>query len=83
MKIKHVKVYPSVKFEGKEQTYFNAKEYRNEMQVVSIPSVEIEKTPSGILIYNNKDCIEIYQTNIAFVQYDGSPEKKKVETKKA
>lgn len=83
MKIKHVKVYQSVKFEGKEQTYFNTKEYRNEMQVLSIPSVEIEKTPTGILVYNDKDCIEIYQTNIAFVQYVCAPEKKKSESKKA
>lgn len=82
MKIKHVKMYQAVKFAGSQQTYFNAEEFSDKTAVNTVHCVKIEKTPTGILFYNDLDCIEVYQTNIAFVQYTSSPEKMESKPKK-
>lgn len=77
MKIKHIKLYQAAKFAGTQQSYFNSEAYVDKTQVSTVHTVNLEKTDCGILIWNDADCIEVYHTNIAFVQYDSGPTTKK------
>lgn len=69
LKIKQVKVYQSVKFEGAENSYFTPSQYMSVRS--SKPNVQIEEGEHGsVIIRSDKDMIKIGANNVAFIQYD-------------
>jgi hypothetical protein len=73
LKIKQVKVYQSVKFEGAENSYFTPSQYLSIR--TSKPEIIIEEVDNGCVMITSKlDKIKIGHANIAFIQYDISPE---------
>lgn len=73
LKIKQVKVYQSVKFEGAENSYFTPSEYMSVR--TTKPEVSIEESEHGsVIIKSDKDMIRIGANNVAYIQYDISAE---------
>lgn len=69
LKIKQVKVYQSVKFEGAENSYFTPSQYLSIR--TSKPEITLEETENGSVIVTSKlDKIKIGPANVAFIQYD-------------
>lgn len=69
LKIKQVKVYQSVKFEGAENSFFTPSEYMS--MKTSKPEITIEEDGTGcVLIRSQKDLIKIGSNNVAYIQYD-------------
>jgi hypothetical protein len=69
--IKLAKVYQSVKFEGREHSYFTPTKF---MSVRSHNTeIVIERTElGGIIVKSGEDVIEIGPANVAYIQYETS-----------
>lgn len=88
MKIKQVRVYQSVFFEGAERSYFNSKEYMDTMTTKpNAPVVDIEETHEGVMLRSTRDTIKVFRTNISAISYMEVADTKKAsesaESKKA
>lgn len=67
--IKLAKVYQSVKFEGREHSYFTPTKF---MSVRSHNTeIVIERTElGGIIVKSGEDLIEVGPANVAYIQYE-------------
>lgn len=69
LKIKQVKVYQSVKFEGAENSFFTPSQYLSIR--TSKPEITITEAENGcVIIKSENDLIKIGANNVAFIQYD-------------
>lgn len=79
MKIKQVRVYQSVFFEGAERSYFNSKEYMDTMTTrPNAPVVDIQETEEGVILRSVRDTIKVFRTNISAISYMEVADPKKI-----
>lgn len=71
MKIKMIKVYQAVEFEGNSVSYFTPKEWYEASLTIrtNAPQVVIEELPEGFLIRSEKDIVKVLNANIAYIKY--------------
>lgn len=69
-KIRLVKFYQSVEFQGKQLTHIVPDPAKSSGIRTDAEPIQLQKTPVGILVQTSKDCVEVFNTNIAYVAYE-------------
>lgn len=70
-KIKQVRFYQAIEWEGAQTTFIRPDmSQMGGVRIHGSKHVDIKRTDDGVVLSSEKDCVEVFAANIAYIAYE-------------